>query len=133
MKKHLLVVFALFCFTITSAFAQDSLKLKTVEMVINGQSFHGVHSAKGQTLFIDKKGKMIKRLSGDSRIKDDVYAIETTGRKRSVTTYTCKELADKPTYPQSITVDSDKKRIRFQPIKNQLKPDSLPSYVEYFY
>ncbi|MDQ2793306.1 MAG: hypothetical protein M3Y12_04770 [Bacteroidota bacterium] len=132
MNKPVLSLLVFLGFASAPAFAQDSLRLKTVEMVIKGKTFRGVYPAKGQTLFIDIKGKTIKRLSGDKRIKDDVYGIETIKRKGAATTYTCQAISDTPPHPQLITVDGEKRRIRFQS-KDYPMSDSLASYVEYFY
>ncbi|MGI4736199.1 MAG: hypothetical protein ACRYG7_13565 [Janthinobacterium lividum] len=132
MKEIILFALAFLCFATIPALAQDSLKLKTVEMVIKGRTFVGVRSAKGQTFFIDKKGKTIKRLSGNKAIKDEVYGIETAEIQGTATAYTCKAISHDSPHPQLITVDGGKRRIRFQQ-KNQPAPDSLRTYVEYFY
>lgn len=132
MNKSVLLLLVFFGFASSPAFAQDSLRLKTVEMVINGKTFRGAYPATGQTLFIDLKGKAIKRLSGQKSIKDDVYGIETINKKGAVTTYTCRATSDNPPHPQVIIVDREKRRIRFQR-KDTPMPDSIASYVEYFY
>ena len=128
--NKILLLLALIGFMSLPTFAQDSLKLKTVEMVINSKTFRGVRGAEGQTIVIDKKGKIIKRLSGHKTIQDDVYGIEAVKTKGSATTYTCKAISDKSPHLQLVIVDREKRRIRIQP-KNTTA--GVLSYVEYFY
>ena len=132
MNKSVLFLLVFFGFASAPAFAQDSLRLKTVEMVINGKTFRRVYPATGQTLFLNPKGKTIKRLSGHKSVKDDVYGIKTIQTKGASTTYTCQAISDTPPHPQVIIVDREKRRVLFQR-KDNPTPDSLASYVEYFY